>query len=180
MSSIARAGCGAFEIITGARINRGVVSRAECWTDADCFRKGRTSASARVAGGAYRLVNCGRFVRAILWSARSDRSKFNDEAIPAAGLDRWHELKTGSSQCEVSEPVLNLLHKPFLGVLLNFSQHVLQAVTLPAKWAEHAVIELGMGRHCQLAMTRCALDLLASTTHESTPGLVDLGAANLP
>jgi hypothetical protein len=180
MSSRARADCWAFEIITGARINCGVVSQAEYWTDADCFRKGRTPVSARVAGGAYQSVNCGRVAQAVLRAAQSHRSKFNDEAISAVGLERWHELKTGSPRREVSEPVLNLLHKPFLSVLLNLGQHVLQAVTLPAKWAEHAVIELGMGRHCQLAMTRCALDLLASATHESTPGLVDLGAANLP
>jgi hypothetical protein len=178
--SSARAGCGAFESITGARINCGVVSQAEYWTDADCFRKGRTPVSARVAGGAYRLVNCGGFARAVLWVVQSHRSKLNDEAIPAAGPERRHELKTRSPRREVSESVLNLLHKPFFCVLLNLSQHVLQAVTLPAKGAEHTVIELGMGRHCQLAMTCCALDLLASATHESTPGLVDLDATNLP
>jgi hypothetical protein len=178
--SSARAGCGAFEIITGARINCGVVSQAEYWTDADCFRKGRTSVSARVAGGAYRLVNCGVTSQAVLRAAQSHRSKFNDEAIPAARLRRRHKLETGSSSCEIPEPVLNLLHKPFLRVLLNLSQYVLEAVAFPAKWTEHAVIELGMGRHCQLAMTRCALDLLASATHELTPGLVDLDAANLP
>jgi hypothetical protein len=118
--------------------------------------------------------------RAVLRMAQSHRSKFNDEAISAAGLERRHEVETGGSPCEIPEPVLNLLHKPFLSVLFNLSQHVLETVTLPAKGAEHAVIELGMGWHCQLAMTRRALDLLASTTHESTPGLVDLGAANLP
>jgi hypothetical protein len=118
--------------------------------------------------------------RAVLLVAQSHRSKFNDEAIPAAGLERRHEFETVRSPREIPKPVLDLLHKPFLSVLLNLSQHVLEAVTLPAKWAEHAVIEFGMGRHRQLAMTCCALDLLASATHESTPGLVDLGTANLP
>ena len=178
--SSARTGCGALEIIAGARINCGVVVQAGYWTDADCFRKGRTPVSARVAGGAYRLVNCCRIARAVLRATRSHRSKLDDEAISAAGLGRRHELETGRSPRKIPESVLNLLNKPFLSVLLNLSQHVLEAVALSAEWAEHAVIELGMGRHCQLAMTRRALDLLASATHESTPGLVDLGAANLP
>jgi hypothetical protein len=113
-------------------------------------------------------------------AAPSYRFKIDDEAIPALWLELLHELETGVAPREIPGPVLNVLHNVFICVLLNLSEHVLKAVTLPAKGAEHSVIKLRVSGHCKAAMTRCALDLLASAAHESTPGSVGVGTANVP
>ena len=111
-------------------------------------------------------------------AAPSYRFKIDDEAIPALWLDMRHELEVLAAPRVLPEAVLNALHKMFLCVLLDLSEHIFEAVALPTVGAEHSVLGVRISRACKGLMARCALDLLDISGHGSTPATV--GFAHKP
>lgn len=111
-------------------------------------------------------------------AAPSCRFKIDGEAIPALWLDMRHELEVLAAPPVLPEAVLYALHKMFLCVWLDLSEHNFEAVALPTVGTEHSVLGVRISRACKGLMARCALDLLDISGHGSTPATV--GFAHKP